>query len=138
VTVREPTECGLCPWSQVFGDDETAMRKLAVHREQRHGELQRLPEPVTPVGQLAYPVFQVAYCEAVRALPVGTEFTTAGMHGRVADPLHKNYWGKAQAHAAHLGLVRPVTAQQSELGSTRRSLVLRWVRVEPAAKGGTA
>src|SRR4051794_4950040 len=36
--LREPTECGLCPWEQVFADDDAAERGLAKHRQVRHGE----------------------------------------------------------------------------------------------------
>lgn len=38
-TLRQPTDCGLCPWSQVFEDDATAERMLTKHRDRMHPDL---------------------------------------------------------------------------------------------------
>lgn len=39
MTMREPTDCGLCPWSQVFPDDATADRMLTGHRDRMHPDI---------------------------------------------------------------------------------------------------
>lgn len=117
-----------CDWSQQRFDEAAALRALHAHQERQHGQAP-LPEPVTPVGQLGYPAFQAAYIKAVRDLPIGHEFTTADLHGVVPDPLDHHYWGRAQTHAAHLGLIKEVSRQPSELATTKSSLVRRWVRV---------
>lgn len=117
-----------CGWSQQRFDEGAALRALHTHQERQHG-LEPLPEPATPVGQLGYPAFQEAYIAAVRALPVGREFVTADLRDHVPAPLDHHYWGRAQTHAAHMGLIEPVSAQKSTLATTKGSRLLRWVRV---------
>lgn len=84
----------------------------------------------TTVVQLDGVTWQELFLDAVRAIPVGTEFTTADLHGRIPDPPHSNHWGSAQGVASHLGLIRPLYAQRSTLETTKGSRLLRWVRVD--------
>lgn len=94
----------------------------------------RPTKPAKPVRLLDKDVWLVHYINWVRALPVGREYTTADAHGKIPDPNHTNWWGLAQTRVAKLGLVRAVTTQESELGSTKKSLVHRWVRVDEAQR----
>jgi hypothetical protein len=40
----EPTDCGVCPWSQVFPNEATADRMLAQHYERQHPDLVPIDE----------------------------------------------------------------------------------------------
>jgi hypothetical protein len=60
--------------------------------------------------------------------------TTADLHALVPPPPHHNAWGGATSAAAHLGLIREVATQKSQLATTKSSLVRRWVRTEAKAR----
>jgi hypothetical protein len=123
-----------CGWDQVRPTQQAADRALATHLQRCHDI-----NPLVGVKQLDNVAFQEAYCLAVKALPIGTEFTTADMHGKVPDPPHPNHWGPAQTHAAHLGLCVELGSQRSTLSTSKRSKLTRWVRVdESMTKGATA
>lgn len=113
-----------CTWElDVLGQVE-ADRRLTVHLQQRHGIA-----PMGGVQQLVGVSWQATFLEAVRALPIGWTGTTADLHALVPAPPHHNNWGTATAAASHLGLLREIGRQESELGTTKRSLVRRWERV---------
>lgn len=82
--------------------------------------------------------WRLRFTDYVRSLPVGAQFTTAELHGKIPDPPHPNHWGGAQRHAAELGLIRAVTAQKSDLGTTKGSLVRRWERINENAQQAVA
>lgn len=113
-----------CGWSRPASDRRAALAALDSHVDGVH--LGR----VDVVRQLPSVTFHEAYCAAVAALPAGTEFTTADLHGVVPDPVDHHMWGPAQTAAAHLGLCRAADVQRSTLPSTKGSRLLRWVRVD--------
>lgn len=119
--------CGIgpCQWEITRPTREAAEKALHSHQQLRHA----MP-PLEGVKQLDNVSFQEAYIAGIRSLPIGTEFTTADMHGKVPDPPHPNCWGSAQTAAAHLGLCREVGSQRSTLPTTKRSKLTRWVRVD--------
>lgn len=126
--------CNLCPdpdtaWEQYRPTREAADKALAAHQHLRHA----MP-PLDGVKQLDNVSWQETFLDAVRSVHIGTELTTADLHALVPAPPHHNAWGAATSRAAHLGLIREVGRQPSELATTKSSLVRRWVRVEPGVR----
>lgn len=128
--------CERCPdpetaWEQDL-PREKGEKALAAHRQLRHGIA-----PLEGVPQFPGVSWQSTFLEAVKRQPIGCELTTADLHALVPPPPHHNSWGSATAAAAHLGLIREIGRQPSELPTTKKSLVRRWVRTDPNAKGRT-
>ena len=120
--------CSTCGTARAFSTVKTASdwlyeHDLTVHRGQ-HLE----------VTQLDYVTFRAAFLNAVRAMPIGHEFTTADLHAVVPEPLDHHWWGKAQADARKLGLCERIGTQPSDLDTTKDSLVRRWRRVDEHRK----
>lgn len=113
-----------CAWEMDVLSQADADRRLTVHLQQRHGIA-----PLADVPVLESARWQQQFLAAVQALPIGWVGTTADMHALVPPPHHHNAWGAATSAAKHLGLIRPVTTQRSELGTTKGSLVHRWERI---------
>lgn len=118
-----------CTWELPVLSQVEADRRLTVHLQQRHGQT---PLPAVPVLDNAR--WQQAFLAAVQALPIGWVGTTADLHALVPPPHHHNAWGGATAAAKHVGLLRPVLTQKSELSTTKGSLVHRWERIEPKVR----
>ena len=113
-----------CAWELWCASEDEKQRREAGHAQRHHGTA------VLPVSEYVEGSWQQSFLDAVRQVPVGTELTTADLHGLVSEPGHVNAWGSATARAKHLGLIREVATQPSELATTKRSLVRRWVRTE--------
>lgn len=118
---RATCECG-----ETFhaGTVREASDQLWAHHDEKH--LGRQPEIV----QLDSVTFYEAFFAAIRAMPVGHEFTTADLHALVPSPLDHHWWGKAQSQAKRLGLCERIGTQTSDLDTTKDSLVRRWRRTE--------
>ena len=118
-----------CAFEVAVLSETERLRVEAAHNRRYHGETTTLP-----VVQLDHVSWQQAFLAALAAIPVGEELTTADLHALVPPPHHSNAWGGATSAAAHLGLIREVATQKSELATTKRSLVRRWVRCEAGVK----
>jgi hypothetical protein len=125
--IEDPRDCPYCNWSQPDEDG----RKLAAHQRLRHPDLVApLPEAAQPLQQLPKVAFQTAFLAAVKTLPIGWVGTTADLHALVPPPADHHWWGTATKAAGHMGLLRSIDTQQSELGTTNGSLVHTWQRVD--------
>jgi hypothetical protein len=112
-----------CNWSHASNDSRILNSHLDSHNAK-----------AAEVHQLDGPAFLIAFLNYVKGLPVGTEFTTADIHGHVPAPPDHHWWGKAQREAARLGLCAQVATQTSNLATTKDSLVKRWRRVAEAQR----
>lgn len=83
---------------------------------------------IATIHQLADVEFLQAFLRAIAAMPIGTRFTTADLHGVVPDPPDHHWWGKAQGEARRRGLCKKVGSQPSDLDTTKDSLVRQWER----------
>lgn len=114
-------------------------RKLAAHQRLRHADLVGpLPEAAEPLPQLPKAAFQQAFLAAVKSLPVGWRGTTADLHALVPPPVDHHWWGTATKAASHMGLLRSINTQRSELETTNGSLVNTWERVDATQRRRTA
>lgn len=117
-------ECGLCPWSQEYRDQETAERKLATHRQARHGEGPL--DTVTPIDGVTW---RERAIEAVKILVArGEDFAMWEIHnfgvGEPPDPKHQ--WGRLSQDLHRLGIAHPVDHTLSARPGTKESSVRKW------------
>lgn len=122
--MREPTTCGMCPWEQVFPDDDTAERKLAQHRQVRHGET--APDAAVPITSSEWEERATA---AVKVLVArGEDFAMFEIHnyGVGEPPNPKNDWGRFSSRIHSKGLAHPVDYDLSKRPGTNRSSVRKW------------
>jgi hypothetical protein len=116
--------CGACAWEQEYRDQETANRKLAVHRQARHGD-----KPLDGVVQLDTVNWRQRALDAIRILAAsGEDFALSEIHTMgVGEPLNPRYdWGNLSRDVHRLGIAHPVDYALSKRPETRKSSVRKW------------